>query len=226
MRSTKFLLMAACLFAATSLFAQGKDWAQFGRYNAANQTVTKTAEAVFLGNSITDNWYRMDSTFFLTHNYLGRGISGQTSSEMLVRFRTDVINLKPKAVVILAGTNDVAQNNGYIALENVLGNIISMTELAKAHNIRVLLCSITPAYDFGWRHGLEPAQKIAKLNSMIKDYALKHKITYVDYYSKLVDDRGGLPEKFSKDGVHPTIEGYKIMEDIVVKALKVKKKVL
>ena len=176
-----------------------------------------------LGNSITDNWYRMDSTFFLTHNYLGRGISGQTSSEMLVRFRTDVINLKPKAVVILAGTNDVAQNNGYIALENVLGNIISMTELAKAHNIRVLLCSITPAYDFGWRHGLEPAQKIAKLNSMIKDYALKHKITYVDYYSKLVDDRGGLPEKFSKDGVHPTIEGYKIMEDIVVKALKVKK---
>lgn len=223
MRSTKFLLMAACLFAATSLFAQGKDWAQFGRYNAADQTVTKTAEAVFLGNSITDNWYRMDSTFFLTHNYLGRGISGQTSSEMLVRFRTDVINLKPKAVVILAGTNDVAQNNGYIALENVLGNIISMTELAKAHNIRVLLCSITPAYDFGWRHGLEPAQKIAKLNSMIKDYALKHKITYVDYYSKLVDDRGGLPEKFSKDGVHPTIEGYKIMEDIVVKALKVKK---
>jgi len=223
MRSTKFLLMAACLFAATSLFAQGKDWAQFGRYNAANQTVTKTAEAVFLGNSITDNWYRMDSTFFLTNNYLGRGISGQTSSEMLVRFRTDVINLKPKAVVILAGTNDVAQNNGYIALENVLGNIISMTELAKAHNIRVLLCSITPAYDFGWRHGLEPAQKIAKLNSMIKDYALKHKITYVDYYSKLVDDRGGLPEKFSKDGVHPTIEGYKIMEDIVVKALKVKK---
>ena len=140
------------MFAATSLFAQGKDWAQFGRYNAANQTVTKTAEAVFLGNSITDNWYRMDSTFFLTNNYLGRGISGQTSSEMLVRFRTDVINLKPKAVVILAGTNDVAQNNGYIALENVLGNIISMTELAKAHNIRVLLCSITPAYDFGWRH--------------------------------------------------------------------------
>lgn len=221
MKSTKkWMMIAACMLATSSLYAQQTDWANFGRYEAANKAVTKAPEVVFMGNSITEGWWNNDSTFFKTHNYVGRGISGQTSSQMLVRFRSDVINLKPKAVVILAGTNDVAQNNGYIALENVLGNIISMAELAKAHKIKVYLCSVMPAYEFGWRKGLEPAPKIARLNEMIKDYAQKNKLTYVDYYSKLVDDRGGLPEKYSKDGVHPTLDGYKVMEEIVSAALK------
>ena len=138
---------------------------------------------------------------------------------MLVRFRADVINLKPKAVVILAGTNDIAQNNGYISLENAFGNIVSMVELAKANNIKPILCSVMPAYEFGWRKGLEPAGKIIKLNAMIKAYADKNKIIYVDYHSALADERGGLPEKYSKDGVHPTLEAYKIMETIVQKAI-------
>jgi lysophospholipase L1-like esterase len=173
-----------------------------------------------MGNSITEVWWPDDSTLFINNQYVDRGISGQTTSEMLVRFRADVINLKPKAVVILAGTNDIAQNNGYISLENAFGNIVSMVELAKAYNIKPILCSVMPAYEFGWRKGLEPAGKIIKLNAMIKAYADKNKIIYVDYHSALADERGGLPEKYSNDGVHPTLEAYKIMETIVQKAIK------
>lgn len=221
MKNTKkWMMIGACMLATSSLFAQQNDWANFGRYEAANKSVTKAPEVVLMGNSITEGWWRNDSAFFKTRNYVGRGISGQTSSQMLVRFRNDVINLNPKAVVILAGTNDIAQNNGPITLENVMNNIISMAELAKAHKIKVYLCSVLPAYEFGWRKGLEPAPKIARLNEMIKEYAAKNKLTYVDYYSKLVDNRGGLPEKYSKDGVHPTEEGYKVMEEILLNALK------
>ena len=172
-----------------------------------------------MGNSITEGWWNNDSLFFKNNGFIGRGISGQTTAQMLVRFRADVINLKPKAVVILAGTNDIAQNNGYISQENILGNIISMTELAKANHIDVILCSVLPAYDFGWRKGLEPADKIIELNKMIKAYADRNGFTYIDYHSQLADERGGLPEKYSKDGVHPTLDGYKIMEKILLPAL-------
>lgn len=158
MKNTKkWMMIGACMLATSSLFAQQNDWANFGRYEAANKSVTKAPEVVLMGNSITEGWWRNDSAFFKTRNYVGRGISGQTSSQMLVRFRNDVINLNPKAVVILAGTNDIAQNNGPITLENVMNNIISMAELAKAHKIKVYLCSVLPAYEFGWRKGLEPA---------------------------------------------------------------------
>jgi len=215
----QWLLIAGCVLVTSSLFAQAKDWAQFGRYAEANKTVKVPSKVVFMGNSITDGWWPNDSTFFINNQYVDRGISGQTTSEMLVRFRADVINLKPKAVVILAGTNDIAQNNGYISLENAFGNIVSMVELAKANNIKPILCSVMPAYEFGWRKGLEPAGKIIKLNAMIKAYADKNKIVYVDYHSALADERGGLPEKYSNDGVHPTLEAYKIMETIVQKAI-------
>ena len=215
----QWLLIAGCVLVTSSLFAQAKDWAQFGRYAEANKTVKVPSKVVFMGNSITDGWWPNDSTFFINNQYVDRGISGQTTSEMLVRFRADVINLKPKAVVILAGTNDIAQNNGYISLENAFGNIVSMVELAKANNIKPILCSVMPAYEFGWRKGLEPAGKIIKLNAMIKAYADKNKIIYVDYHSALADELGGLPEKYSKDGVHPTLEAYKIMETIVQKAI-------
>lgn len=124
-----------------------------------------------------------------------------------------------KAVVILAGTNDIAQNNGYISPENILGNIISMVELAKANKIDVVLCSVLPAYEYGWRKELEPAGKIIELNKMIKAYADQNKLTYVDYHSALKDERNGLPEKYSKDGVHPTMDGYKVMESIISEAL-------
>lgn len=216
----KWFVLAMCLLASFSLFSQQNDWAQFGRYAEANKTVKTPTRVVFMGNSITDGWWGADSLFFKNNRLIGRGIGGQTTAQMLVRFRADVINLKPKAVVILAGTNDIAQNNGYIAPENILGNIISMAELAKANNIDVVLCSILPAYEYGWRKGLEPADKIIALNKMIKAYADQNNLTYVDYHSALKDERNGLPEKYSKDGVHPTMEGYKIMESMILKALE------
>ncbi len=216
----KCILLVACFFAATSLFAQNKDWAQFGRYAEANKKVEIPSKVVFMGNSITDGWWPADSMFFKSNGFIDRGISGQTTVEMLTRFRADVINLKPKAVVILAGTNDIAQNIGYISLENIFGNIVSMAELAKANNIDAVICSVLPVYDYGWHKGLEPAQKIITLNKMLKEYADKNKLTYVDYHSAMVDERGGLPEKYSKDGVHPNLDGYKVMEKLVLKALK------
>lgn len=216
----KWFVLAMCLLASFSLFSQQNDWAQFSRYAEANKTVKTPTRVVFMGNSITDGWWGADSLFFKNNRLIGRGIGGQTTAQMLVRFRADVINLQPKAVVILAGTNDIAQNNGYIAPENILGNIISMAELAKANNIDVVLCSILPTYEYGWRKGLEPADKIIALNKMIKAYADQNNLTYVDYHSALKDERNGLPEKYSKDGVHPTMEGYKIMESMILKALE------
>lgn len=216
----KWFVLAMCMLATSSLFSQQNDWAQFGRYAEANKSVETPTRVVFMGNSITDGWWNTDSLFFQNNRYIGRGIGGQTTAQMLVRFRADVIDLQPKAVVILAGTNDIAQNNGYIAPENILGNIISMAELAKANNIDVILCSILPAYEYGWRKGLEPADKIIALNKMIKEYADRHNLTYVDYHSALKDARNGLPEKYSKDGVHPTMDGYKIMERLISEALK------
>lgn len=196
------------------------DWANFNKYKNENKTM-KSPKVVFMGNSITENWYRFDPEFFKKDNYAGRGISGQVSSQMLVRFRQDVIDLKPEAVVINAGTNDIAENNGYIDLDNILGNIASMAELAEKHGIKVLLSSVLPTTDFPWKRGLNPAEKIKSLNKMIKAYALRHKFSYVDYYSSLADKEGGLPVKYSSDGVHPTLEGYKIMEPIVERAIHI-----
>ena len=216
----KCIMLAAGIFAATSVFAQQKDWAQYGRYAEANKTVEIPAKVVFMGNSITDGWWPADSMFFKTNGFVDRGIGGQTTIEMLARFRADVINLKPKAVVILAGTNDIAQNIGYISLENIFGNIVSMAELAKANGIDAILCSILPVYDYPWRPGLEPAGKIIRLNAMLREYAEKNNLTYVDYHSAMKDERDGLPEKYSKDGVHPTMEGYKIMEEMILSVLE------
>lgn len=209
------------LLMATSVSAQTEkgDWAQFGRYADANKRVTTPAKVVFMGNSITDGWWPNDSTFFINNNFLDRGIGGQTTSEMLVRFRQDVINLKPKAVVILAGINDIAHNNGVISLENVFGNIVSMAELARYNKITPIICSVLPAYDFPWRPGMNPAPKVIELNKMLKAYADKEGLTYVDYHSAMKDERDGLPKNLAGDEVHPTLEGYKIMEKIVLEAI-------
>jgi len=220
-------VLLSVLFCLSLMVSAQKDWANFGRYMEANKEVKKTADAVLMGNSITDGWFAKNPAFFETNNLIGRGISGQTTCEMLVRFREDVLNLKPQAVIILAGTNDIAQNIGVISLENIFGNIVSMSELAKAHKIKVLLCSVLPVYIYPWRKEIvEPAEQIRKLNKMLKDYCAKNNCTYVDYYAAMVDERGGLPEKYSTDGVHPNEGGYQVMEGIILndlhKALKKK----
>lgn len=166
---------------------------------------------VFLGDSITEGW-RLDSpSGFPGKGYINRGISGQTTPQMLVRFRQDVIDLRPKVVVILAGTNDIAGNTGPMTLEETEGNLTDMAELATANHIKVVLCSVTPAVDFWWARGLNPAPKIDALNAWIKDYAAKKHYVYVDFHSALKDAEDGLPKNLSRDGVHPNAAGYAIM---------------
>ena len=224
----RFLFLVAMSLMVVAADAQHKDWAKFGRFVEANKTIAERPDAVFMGNSITEQWAEFDPEFFQKNNFVGRGISGQTTAEMLVRFRQDVIGLNPRAVVIMSGTNDVALNNGYIAPENIVGNIISMCELAEANGIKVLLCSIPPCAGFRWRKEVQPAETIRQLNKMIKEYAEANKIAYVDYHSALTTAEGGLPEKWSKDGCHVNLECYRtIMEplvcDAINKVLKIKK---
>jgi lysophospholipase L1-like esterase len=201
-----------------------KDWANIKRFEADNSTVIAQATSnpksvVYMGDSITDFWINSDPSFFAGKPYYDRGISGQTTTQMLVRFRDDVINLKPAVVVILAGINDIAQNNGPIKLEDVFGNIKSMAVLAKDAGIKVVLSSVLPAFDFPWRPGLEPAEKVVKLNAMIKDYADKNHLVYLDYFSAMADENKGLPKSLSADGVHPNLAGYKVMEPLAEKAI-------
>lgn len=219
------LLIFVCIACASgqSSAQKPKDWAKFGRYERANADLKSSGrrpDAVFMGNSITDNWAKFDSLFFAHNNFVGRGISGQTSSQMLVRFRRDVLDLRPRAVVIMAGTNDIAQNNGVISHENILGNIASMCELAKAHKIKVILCSVPPAAEFRWRREMRPAQAIAELNAMLREYAESEGIYWLDYHSALADERGGMPRKWCADGVHPNMRCYaEIFEPMVLKAV-------
>lgn len=212
----KFIALFAAFAAfSTLLFA---DWANYGRYANSNEEVkaSKIAPiAVFMGDSITDGWSGSRGQFFTENNYVGRGISGQVTTQMLARFQRDVVDLKPKVVLILAGTNDIARNQGPISLENIAGNIQSMCEIAKANKIKPVICSILPAAEYGWRKEIENVgDKIIEVNKMLQDYAKKNKIAYLDYHSKMVDERKGLPLKYSKDGVHPTAEGYAVMEEM------------
>lgn len=223
MTALTVIIVCFC-FNIERVIAQKGDWANFSKYESSNN-VTKLLPAserqvVFIGNSITEGWFRMDSMFFKANHFVGRGISGQTTSQMLVRFRKDVIELQPRAVVILAGTNDIAGNTGDISLENIMGNLKSMAEIAKVNGIQVFLCSVTPAYDYPWSGGKHPDVKIPELNKMIQQYANSNGFTYVDFFSNLTDDRNGMPESLAKDGVHPTLEGYKIMENVILKALE------
>ena len=197
------------------------DWANLAKYAKANNEVTIRPEAVFIGDSITEGWYDVDSEFFHTNNFLGRGISGQTTTQMLCRFRKDVIDLKPKYVVILAGTNDIARNNGPIELEDIFGNIVSMCELAKLHKIKPVICSVLPCKQYLWRPEITDAgEQINRLNAMLKDYAKQNKMIYVDYHTSMKDDENGLPEKLSYDGCHPTQAGYNVMKDIILSRLQ------
>jgi lysophospholipase L1-like esterase len=201
-----------------SQFCEAQDWPGFGRYHDSNEVLKAAPRSgdrvVFMGNSITDFWIKASPDFFEQHHYIDRGISGQTSPQMLVRFRADVISLKPKAVVLLCGTNDIAGNTGPSTLEMIEDNIVSMAELARANGIRVVLCSVLPASAFPWKPEVHPAEKIIALNQWIKKYAEEHEMIYLDYYSSLVDDKGGMKPDYSKDGVHPNKAGYQVMEDL------------
>ena len=171
---------------------------------------------VFMGDSITEGWhFTGPEGSFNGKPYVNRGISGQTTPQMLVRFRQDVIALQPKVVVILAGTNDIAGNTGPMTLQQTEDNLASMAELAVAHDIRVVLCAVLPAYDYWWKRGLEPAPKIVQLNAWLKQYAARKGFVFVDYHTAMKDSRDGLPENLAKDGVHPTPAGYAVMKPLV-----------
>ncbi len=174
---------------------------------------------VFMGNSITEDWKSLSPNFFLDNNYVNRGIGGETSTQMLLRFRSDVINLKPSAVVILAGINDIAENQGPISIPDIARNIFFMSQLASENNIKVILCSVLPAYDFPWRPGLNPKDKVISLNDLIQKHAQEKSFEYVDYFSSMVDERKGLIKEYGNDEVHPNLEGYRVMESIIQKSI-------
>jgi lysophospholipase L1-like esterase len=191
------------------------DWAQLGHFAAENAALPQPApgeqRVVFYGDSITANWGHAGNWFPATKPYVDRGISGQTSAQMVVRFHQDVVDLHPAAVIILAGTNDVAGNTGPMTPEMTLDDIKAMVEMAHANNIKVVLCSIPPAADFPWRRGLDPAPKIRSLNDQLRAYAKSAGLVWVDYYSALADANGGMKPGLSMDGVHPTAQGYALM---------------
>ena len=188
--------------------------------NDTKATLTSPAHTVvFLGNSITEGWSNHHPEFFENKAYINKGISGQTTDEMLGRFQQDVIDLKPNAVVILAGTNDIVQNNGYVPLDTIASNIFRMAELAKQNDIKVILCAITPAYDYRWKPGLNPNIKIPKVNAMIKKYAQENNIPFVDYFTAMANLKNGLIEAYGYDGVHPNKAGYLVMEPLVENAI-------
>ena len=195
-----------------------KTWANYERYAEANQSVSNPV-AVFMGNSITDNWARMHEAFFTENNFVGRGISGQVTAQMLARFRADVLNLHPKVVVIMAGTNDVARNQKYMPVEHVAGNIISMVELAIAHGIKPIILSILPANKYVWRPEItDSTQQILQINAMLESYAKLNGVSYIDLFNLMKDENQGLPKKFSPDGVHPNLEGYGSIEPKIGRA--------
>jgi lysophospholipase L1-like esterase len=218
-------ILTLCLFFCCMIdfTLTAQDWANLKRYEADNQKLglPKPGEnrVVFMGNSITEGWVSADPDFFNGKPYVGRGISGQTTPQMLVRFRQDVIDLKPKVVVILAGVNDIAGNTGPATLEQIMGNIASMAELAKTNGIKVVLSSVLPVMDFPWKRGLEPAEKVFTLNGMIKKYALEKGHIYLDYWTMMATAYKGMKAELAYDGVHPTVEGYRVMEPLVEKAI-------
>lgn len=210
-------------FISFSETLEAQDWPNLQKFQEANAEVLKNKNTdgriVFMGNSITEGWEDANPSFFIDNPYINRGISGQTTPQMLLRFQQDVIDLHPKAVIILAGTNDIAGNTGPMTLEQIRDNILSMVQLAKANGIHPIVCSVLPAYDYPWRPGLQPNVKIPKLNQLLKEMTDKQGVMYLDYFSAMADDRNGLPEAYTTDEVHVTKEGYAVMEKLVSEAI-------
>jgi lysophospholipase L1-like esterase len=200
------------------------DWANLAKYRGENARVGLAAageqRVVFYGNSITEGFAPRFPTLFPGKPYVGRGISGQTTPQMLVRFRQDVVALKPSVVVILAGTNDIAGNTGPSSLEMIEDNLAGMSEIARANGIRVVLSSVLPVYDYPWKPGRTPAPKIVTLNAWIRHYADSTGATYLDYHSAMKDARDGLPPELARDEVHPTDAGYRMMAPLAEAAIQ------
>lgn len=216
MNCFKLSLMLFLMFVSQN-YAQ--DWANLERFQKENALLMDpdptVDRIVFMGNSITEGWKNSRPEFFEGKSYINRGISGQTTPQMLLRFRQDVIDLKPSAVVILAGINDIAGNTGPSTIDMIMDNLMSMSELAMSNHIKVILCSVLPAKDFPWRPGLEPADKVIKLNALLQSFAIEHNLVFVDYFSAMVNNEKGLSEDLANDGVHPTVLGYSVMEPLV-----------
>lgn len=222
----KALKLSMALFALTVFtmnISYGQDWPNLEHFSEDNKKVGMPApnenRVVFMGNSITIGWLNKRPEFFEGKPYINRGISGQTTPQMLLRFRQDVIDLNPKVVVILAGTNDIAGNTGPSTPKMILDNIKSMAELARANGIKVIISSVLPAFDYPWKPGLNPNEKIPALNKLLKEYTEANGHIYLDYYTAMADDRNGLPKKYADDEVHPTAAGYAVMEPLVEAAI-------
>lgn len=221
-------LIVAVLLSAHALAADDKaavvDWPNLAAYRAKNAALAPPApgegRVVFMGDSITEFWDRKSSDLFANKSYVNRGISGQTTPQMLLRFRADVIRLKPRVVVILAGTNDIAGNTGPASVEMIVDNIASMAELARAQGIRVVLCAVLPVRSFYWAPDLKPAATVVALNRQISEYAARNGLAYVDYYTPMVDEQAGLKREYSGDGVHPNGAGYQVMNPLVEAAIQ------
>ncbi|MAN27094.1 MULTISPECIES: GDSL-type esterase/lipase family protein [Mesonia] len=220
----KSKLIFILVFMCTMAKAQQKDWANLKFYSKENKALSEQIpmndHVVLMGNSITQFWKDLRPQFFSEHPYIDRGISGQTTPQMLLRFRQDVIDLQPKAVVILAGINDIAENTGPTTVETIFGNIVSMVELAQANNIQVILCSVLPAAAFPWNPNIHPKEKIIQLNDLLSAYTKKHKLPYVDYYKAMVMKDLSLNAEYAEDGVHPNKKGYAVMEALLENAIQ------
>ena len=200
------------------------DFPNLKRYASENKKLHNTSNdgnrTVFFGDSITEFWTPRNSTLFQNPTLINRGISGQTTSQMTLRFQQDVVDLHPNLVVLLAGINDIAENTGPISVKAIFENLIAMVNAAKTNQIKVVLCSVLPCNKITWNANANPSDKIIELNQMIKTHADTNKIAYVDYYHSMVDSNNGLDKKYSDDGVHPNSNGYKIMESIILKILQ------
>ena len=203
--------------------AKETDWANINHYKEANSELGAPLDSekrvVFIGDSITENWELIKPEFFSENKFINRGIGGQTSPQMLIRFRSDVIELKPSLIIILAGTNDIAGNTGPTTINMISNNIISMSELAISHGIKVAISSVLPVYNYNWSDVKEPNNKIVDLNKILSNYTIEKNLLYLDYYKSMVDNRPGLKKEFSDDEVHPNKAAYEIMSELALKAI-------
>ncbi|MFT7772833.1 GDSL-type esterase/lipase family protein [Roseateles sp.] len=225
-RQLRTAALAALLGLAATLACAGDadDWAQLGRYRSANATLqarpADAARVVFMGDSITEGWGEQPAGPFTDSHHVNRGISGQTTAQMLLRFRPDVLALKPRLVVLLAGTNDIAGNTGPMSPEAIAGNVRSMVQLARAEGVAVVLCAVLPVKRYPWAPDIQPAPQVVALNRLLHALAREYRTGWVDYHAALVDRDGGLPTAYSGDGVHPNAAGYAVMRKLIEPALR------
>jgi lysophospholipase L1-like esterase len=213
------LVFMLCLIAATCYGQDKRDnWADLSKYAPENAALGAPGpgvkRVVFMGSSVIEFWRDLDSAYFIRHHYIDRGVSGQISSQMLVRFQADVVDLKPAAVVILAGSNDIAMDTAFYMYKRIMDNIRSMVQLAKQNHIKVILCQYVPISDYPWRRGIHPAPRIMHLNMLIAKLARRERVTLLDYFTPLENTQHGQKAALTRDGVHPNIKGYRVLEPL------------